>query len=143
MQQTARYILIATLLFFLPLSIPLFLIPIEKILPYPYIIEELVKFFLVLLILRISNKPFQIKLAIFTAFLFAFSENFFYLTNFISNENTLLFFWRFITTSLLHILTILIILVPSQKKYSLIFPALFLAIAIHYFYNRTASLFLP
>ena|SRR4030042_2083256 len=130
------YIFIAALLFFLTLIAPLLLIPIEKIFPYPHIIEEIFKAILVLFILKIPPKNFQIKLALFIGFLFAFSENFFYLPNFIESGNLGLFFQRFALASSLHILTILIILIPSQKRRYLIFPATIFAMVAHYFYNQ-------
>src|SRR4030042_4206450 len=134
MEKTERYILIAALLFFLTLIAPLLLIPIEKIFPYPYIIEEMAKAAFVLFIVRLPVKTFQIKLAVFIGFLFAFSENFFYLPNFIENGNLSLFFQRFALAGSLHILTILIILIPSQKRRYLIFPATIFAMVAHYFY---------
>jgi hypothetical protein len=131
-----NYIFVAALLFISTLIAPLALIPVEKVFPYPYAVEELVKIVFVLLILRFPPKTFQIKLAVFIGFLFAFSENFFYLPNFIENGDFCLFFQRFILTSLLHILTILIILFPAQKKRYLIFPAAILAMLAHYLYNQ-------
>lgn len=138
MEKINRYILIAILLFFLALIAPLIIIPMEKVLPYPYIIEEVVKVFFILLILRLPGRSFQIKLAIFIAFLLAFSENFFYLSNFIGSEISGLFFQRFILTSFLHTATALIILIPAQKDRRLILLALPLAIMVHYFYNQLA-----
>jgi hypothetical protein len=136
MNKKANYIFVAALLFFSALIAPLALIPVEKILPFPYIIEEILKAILVLFILKLSPKSFQIKLALFIGFLFAFSENFFYLPSFIENGNLDLFFQRFFLTSFLHILTILIILISSQKRRYLIFPAAILAMIVHYFYNQ-------
>lgn len=131
------------LFFLLPiiaLIAPVVLIPIEKIFPYPCIIEEIVKVIFVLFILCLPSKNFQIKLAIFIAFLFAFSENFFYLSNFVTSENTSLFFQRFVLTGALHISTVLIILIPAQKYRPLIFPAAILAIFVHYIYNQNIYL---
>jgi hypothetical protein len=136
MNKKIDYVLIAISLFFLALAGPLLLLPMEKAFPYPYIAEELAKVIFVILILRLPPRAFQIKLAVFIGFLFAFSENFFYLPSFIENGNFYLFFQRFTLTSLLHILTILIILIPSQKRRYLIFPAAILAMIAHYFYNQ-------
>lgn len=139
--KTQNYPLIATLIFVFSLVFPLLLLPVEKVLPYPYILEELSKAILIILILRIPSKNFQIKLAVFSAFLFAFSENFFYLATFIENGNLNLFLQRFILTSILHIITALIILLLSQKNSRLFFPAVFIAMLFHFFYNY-AILFL-
>ncbi len=142
MNKKTDYIFVAALLFFSALIAPLALIPVEKVLPYPYIIEEIFKIILVIFILKLSPKSFQIKLVIFIGFLFAFSENFFYLPNFIESGNFQLFFQRFVLASLLHVLTILIILIPSQKKRCLIFPATALAMVVHYFYNQMIVFFM-
>jgi hypothetical protein len=141
MKPRENYIQTAILLFFLALAAPLALIPIEKIFPYPYIAEELAKFALILLVLRLPSKIFQAKVAIFVAFLFAFSENFFYLSSFIGNGISSLFFYRFLLTSILHISTALIILIPIQKTRHLAVPALAAAISIHYLYNELAISF--
>ena len=127
------------LFFLLPilaLIAPIVLLPIEKILPYPYILEELAKTILVFLILTIAGKLFQIKLAIFIGFLFALSENIFYLSHSTLYASPIFFIERFFLTSALHILTTLIILLPAQKNRRLIFPAALLAILTHYFYNQ-------
>ena len=139
---TQNYPLIAIFIFIFSLAFPLLLLPIEKTLPYPYILEEVAKAILILLALRISSKNFQIKLAIFIAFLFAFSENFFYLSVFAQNESLPIFFQRFIITSLLHILTALIILLPSQKNSRLFFPAILIAMLFHFLYNHAILSFL-
>ena len=136
MDKKTDYIFVAVFLFLSALIAPIFLIPVEKVFPYPYAVEELMKVVFVLLILRLPPKSFQIKLAVFIGFLFAFSENFFYLPNFIESGNLSLFFQRFVFASLLHILAILIILIPSQKRRYLIFPAAILAMVAHYLYNQ-------
>jgi hypothetical protein len=141
MKKTDNYIPIAISLFFLALISPLLLIPLEKLIPYPYIVEELVKGVFVLLILCLPSKNFQIKLAVFIAFLFSFSENFFYLSNFIIDRNISSFFERFIFASLLHAITILIILLPSQKNSRLFFPAIFIAMLFHFLYNYMIPIF--
>jgi hypothetical protein len=114
---------------------------VEKILPYPYVIEEVVKIFFVLLILGLPGKIFQLKLAVFIAFLFAFSESFFYLSNFTEAGNAVGFIQRFFLVGFFHILTMLIILIPAQKKSWLIIPALFIVICLHYFFNQSVPLF--
>jgi hypothetical protein len=124
----------------LALIAPLILLPIEKIVSYPYILEEIFKVIMVFLILTIHGKPFQIKLAIFLAFFFAFSENFFYLSNPTLYGSPVIFIERFFLVSILHIFTVLIILIPSQKYRFLIFPSMLLAMFIHYFYNQSIIL---
>ena len=120
---------------------PIVLIPIEKVLPYPYILEEIVKVIMVFLILSTTGKIFQIKLATFAGFFFALSENIFYLSSPNLYTSPDIFLKRFFLVSLLHIITILAILIPSQKYRFLILPATLIAMFIHYFYNQNIMLF--
>lgn len=122
------------------LVLPLILIPVETIAPYPYVIEEIAKAILILQILKLSKRQNQLTLSLIMAFLFALSENIFYSTNFITNGILYSFWQRFLLTTILHILTGLIILLFSQKKAKLIAPATMLAILIHYFYNQLVLL---
>lgn len=136
MSQKKDYVFVAVFLFLLALISPLVLIPVEKYLPYPFIIEEITKAFFVILILGIFSNFFQIKLATFIAFIFSFSESLFYLSNFIEIRDLSGFFQRFFLTACLHILTILIIIIPSQKNRYLLIPALLVAIIVHFYYNQ-------
>jgi hypothetical protein len=115
---------------------PLFLIPLENSAPYPYFIEEIVKAMLIFNIIKFSSLKKQLKLTLVMAFLFAFSENMFYLINFISSGTLQGFCQRCLLTTTLHLLTAIIILLPSQKKLKLIIPATIIAMIIHYFYNQ-------
>lgn len=124
------------LILLLALVSPLLLLPLEKILPYPYIIEELLKAAFVLAIIHLPKKATQIKTVLLAAFLFALSENIFYLANFIDGQFISAFGKRFLLTAVLHILTAMIIFFPAQKKRALIVPGLLLAMLIHYFYNQ-------
>lgn len=118
------------------LILPLILIPLERFAPYPYVIEEIVKATLIYVILKNSSRQNQLKLSLVAAFLFALSENIFYSTNFIIGGILNSFWQRFMLTTSLHLLTAVIILLPSQKKLKLIVPATIFAMAIHYFYNQ-------
>ena len=138
--NAANYTYLSLVLPILALIAPIVLFPLEKVLPYPHILEELTKAFLVFLILAIPGKFFQIKLAVFIGFFFAFSENFFYLSSFIETENLTSFIQRFFLTGFFHILTMLIILISAQKYRYLIFPALLLAMLLHYTYNQNIPL---
>lgn len=122
------------------LILPLILIPIEIIIPYPYVIEEITKAVLILIILKNSKHQNQLGLTIIMAFLFALSENIFYSTDFIIDGIIYNFWQRFFLTTSLHSFTAVIILLPSQKKLKLIVPATMLAMVIHYFYNQLVLL---
>jgi hypothetical protein len=115
---------------------PLFLLPLEKILPYPFLIEEIFKAFVIFLIIKAVDWEKQTKVTLLFAFLFALSENLFYLGNFIALGLMDVFLKRFLLTIILHLLTSLIILFPAQKKLSLLPLGLILAILAHFLYNR-------
>jgi len=128
------------LVWLVALILPLILIPFEKLAPYPYVIEEIVKATLIYVILKNSDRQNQLKLSLVAAFLFALSENVFYSTNFITNGILYSFWQRFFLTTSLHLLTAVVILIPSQKRLMLIVPVTMLAIVIHYLYNQLALL---
>lgn len=122
------------------LILPLILIAVERIAPYPHIIEEIVKAILIFKILKSSKRQNQLTLTLIVAFLFALSENIFYSTNFIADSIFYNFWQRFLLTTSLHLLTAVIILLPSQRKLKLIVPATILAMVIHYSYNQLVLL---
>jgi len=140
MQKNYDNLSIIFLVYLAALILPLILIPIERIIPYPYVIEEITKAILILRILKASKPKSQLAITFIMAFLFALSENIFYSTNFIVNGILHTFWQRFLLTTNLHILTAVIILIPSQKKLKLIVPATILAMIIHYFYNQLVLL---
>lgn len=133
-----------SLAFFLPLASllsALLLLPLEKILPYPHIIEEITKTVLVFFVLVIPGKAFQFKLTILLGFLFALSENIFYLTNPQLYQFPLQFLQRIAVVSFFHIFTMLILLLAGQKKRWLIFPTLIFTMFLHFFYNQNIAYF--
>ena len=108
---------------------PFLLWPLEYFLPYPYIIEELFKVFVV----KFTNS--NAKSYILAGILFALTETILYSFNIKLFGRIGLFFVRFISTSLLHSITFLIIYKMSQKKNGIIFGFLISAL-IHFLYNR-------
>ncbi len=117
------------------LVFPFFLLLIEKFLPYPYIIEELFKFFL-------AKKSDTTKTAIILGVLFSFSEAIFYVFNpsysIISNPISLAV--RFLIVTPLHVTTILIMYYFSKviqvRHNKNLWPiGIILAILIHYIFN--------
>jgi hypothetical protein len=143
MHKEKNTALIAFLVCLTALISPLVLIPIEKAVPYPYIVEELFKAILIFYVIKLFDETIQTKLALLAGFLFSLSENVFYLANFISNGLYYSTFWqRSLLTTSLHLLTMTIILLPSQKRIYCIIPATIVAIIIHFLYNQTVlSLF--
>lgn len=115
---------------------PLVLMPIEGIAPYPFVIEEIVKAIFIFIIIKTCKRHNQLATVLLAVFLFALSENIFYSSNFITYGIFYSFWKRFLITTGLHLLTALIIFLPSQKRINLIVPATLLAIAVHYYYNQ-------
>jgi hypothetical protein len=124
----------------LAIIFPLVLLPVEAVFPYPYIIEELFKTLLVLMILKISGKTLQIKIATLLGFFFSASENIFYLSSPFLYASPIVFIERFFLVSSLHIFTILFILILTQKNRLFLFPAILLAMLAHYLYNQNVLL---
>lgn len=132
------------MIYFLPLGglvLPFFSWVVETVLPYPYIVEELGKFALVVLSWNIPGKSAKIKTIGLAGFFFALSENIFYLFNFSVYGSLSAFFLRLFLTSLLHIITSLVILIPTIKNKKLAIISLPLAILIHYLYNSLLLLY--
>lgn len=138
MLKKADDVTIIFLVFILAFIAPLILIPLEKILPYPHVVEEVAKAILIILILQLSSQKLQFKTSVLFGLIFATSENMFYLANFITNNLTEIFLQRVLLTTTLHVLTTIIIFLPSQKRKELIIPATILAIFTHFLYNKIA-----
>ncbi len=118
---------------------PFILWPIELYLPYPHIIEELAKTFLVWLILKIPTTGSRVWLAVSCGFLFAVSESTLYLFNIsqVGNIQTLII--RLALTIPLHILTIFIIFFFYSKSKKLALIGVLLAVLIHFSYNLSIN----
>jgi len=120
---------------------PFFLFFLEQLLPYPYIIEEVFKLLLVLVILKSksSNHSQPLTLALIASFLFTLTETVFYFFNFFPAQKLSPLLTRFGTTLTLHTLTTLIILFAAKKHRLLIPLSLGATIIIHYYYNQFIS----
>ncbi len=119
----------------LALIAPFVVWPIELLLPYPHIIEELAKAVLVFTLLNLPDRLTKIKLAILIGVLFAFSESVLYLFNIQLVGNIQTYFIRFLVTIPLHTITTLIILLPALKNKKLIIIGVVFASLIHYLFN--------
>jgi len=119
---------------------PFIIWPIELLLPYPYIIEEIAKGFLVFFAIDCAKRNIQVKIVLAAALLFTLSETVLYTLNIalVGDFSTLL--TRFILTTLLHSLTMLIILISGFKTKWLIPVGVLAAMLIHYFYNLSVGL---
>lgn len=114
---------------------PFLLWPIELLLPFPYIIEEVAKSTLIFRLLKLSNNFAKIKLTILIGVIFAVSETVLYLFNIYLVGDIKTFALRLIITVPLHVLTSLSILAPALLNRRLIVLGLIFAILLHYIFN--------
>ena len=123
------------------LAAPIFLLPLEKILPYPYIIEELAEYLLVILIVK--DNPEKDKrnwiYVLWAGLLFTFTESIFYIFNIFSLGRYWDFPVRLLLTGTLHVGTMLIMLWGIKKGKFTAVITLLVAIAVHYFFNLIIS----
>lgn len=108
---------------------PFLVWPVEFLFPYPYIVEELFKVFVVWF------GPKDYKVYLLGGFLFAFTETVFY------TMNTGFSLTRLFATSLLHSLTFLVIYWFASKNKGFIVVGLIFAMLIHFLYNLYIPLY--
>jgi len=118
---------------------PFILWPIELFLPYPHIIEELAKTFLVWMILKTPVNISPGWLTVSCGFLFAISESTLYLFNISQVGNTQTLITRLALTIPLHVLTILIIYFFYSKSKKLALIGVSLSVLIHFSYNLSIN----
>lgn len=114
---------------------PFLVWPVEIIFPYPYVVEELVKGFLVLFILKSSDKTIKIRLTILAGLFFAFSESVMYMSNIFLVGTLWTFIERLLLTIPLHVITMLIILFSGIRKKMFLPLGLIAAMLLHYCFN--------
>ena len=120
---------------FFCLFLPLVLFLIEIVIPVPFLVEELGKFFLILFFFR-KKLTSGFFLMLFAGVIFSLTEMIFYSERlFLGNEFLIL--KRFVFTGIFHSLTFVIFYLMGRKfgVFGLII-ALFLNILFHYFYNQ-------
>jgi hypothetical protein len=110
---------------------PFPLLIIEKLLPFPFIIEELFKLFVVTSTPQKNNWLLPVVLGI----VFSFSESILYVVNFFQLGNFENLPLRLVLTTSLHTFTFLLMYCFRSKKTSL-FIALVVSMVIHFYYNQ-------
>ncbi len=115
---------------------PFVLWPLELFLPYPYIIEELLKAVGVLLLLSLPSRKSQFLLALLVGGLFSLSESILYVFNLLLVGTIHTVFLRLVCTSFLHIGTLILMLSFSTINKRLLFIGVLLSIFIHFWYNQ-------
>ena len=119
------------------LTAPLFLLPIERFLPYPHFIEEAVKLLIVLMIIKAARQEKErFTVWVFMAgFLFAVSESILYLMNIFALGNFMLLPQRLLLTGILHTSTMMLMYFLGRKNYAGLAVGFVGAVLIHYFFN--------
>ena len=118
------------------LFLPYLLWPIERILPYPHIIEEAAKAGVILYLLNQDlKKRDKITLSLLIGVAFGLTEGIFYIGNILMVGNLNTFALRLIITIPFHALTSFVILFPAFYKKYLIVAGLIAAVFLHYFFN--------
>ena len=113
--------------------LPFFCWAVERVLPYPHLVEEVAKAVLVIFVIGRESKAWY--QAILAGIFFAFTETVFYSFNLLPAGNYSVVLIRLTLTTLLHILTYLLITGFYKWDKRLIVVGLLLAILIHYYYN--------
>lgn len=126
--------------FIISLAGPFFLLPLETVSDISWILEELLKIFVVYIIYTQKEKTINQKvlLVLLAGALFALSESMLYLTNLFNIGNLSLFPFRIVLTGILHMFTALLYLLAFEKNRLLIIVALLIGIAAHFAYNYFA-----
>lgn len=119
------------------LTAPIFLLPIERFLPYPHFIEEAVKLLIVLMIIKAARQEKErFTVWVFMAgFLFAVSESILYLMNIFALGNFMLLPQRLLLTGILHTSTMMLMYFLGRKNYAGLAVGFVGAVLIHYFFN--------
>lgn len=119
------------------LSSPLPLLIVERFLPYPAIIEEVVKLIFVSLIISSSRKKLQYPYAfvVLAGLLFTFSESMFYLMNYFATSQVERFLTRMSLTGTMHVATCVVLYTFGLRGKFATVIGLMCAIAIHALFN--------
>ncbi|OGM14286.1 hypothetical protein A3A76_00205 [Candidatus Woesebacteria bacterium RIFCSPLOWO2_01_FULL_39_23] len=118
------------------LFLPFVLWPVEKLLPFPFLVEELVKVIYILLIIKEEEATKERLIsATVVGVLFALSESFFFLLNIqaVGTPSTLV--TRLVLTLPLHVVTTVLIMLPTLLNKKLIILGFILAATLHFLFN--------
>lgn len=116
--------------------LPFLVWPLELVLPYPYLVEEVAKLLVVCcLISTVSNKPQRIYIAIACGVMFSISELVFYLMNIALVGGISTIFGRFLVTAPMHTLTFVILTLGLNNGRYWLSVALLVSICVHYLFN--------
>lgn len=109
---------------------PFLIWPVELFLPYPYIIEELFKAFVVYF-----NRSLRIGTFVIAGLLFAVTETVLYSININILGSVNFMILRFISSTLLHSTTFVVIYLFAKRSKRLVSIGFLVSMTIHFFYN--------
>ncbi|MEA3399224.1 MAG: PrsW family glutamic-type intramembrane protease [Patescibacteria group bacterium] len=138
--KTNQFFIVPKIIFIVlaGLVLPLLLISLIKFTGYSEIIEEIVKVLVVLfLILKLPTWKAQIFGGIIFGLLFSVSENIFYLNNIFQLGDFSIFWQRFLWTTPMHIITVLVMVFAGLAGKRWIVLGLGGAIILHVLFNVT------
>lgn len=124
------------------LFVPFLLWPVELVVGYPYIVEELAKAILVTVLVTHLVRSNQRSTIVLLAISWSLSETVLYIFNLSQFSSPLWLGLRLLTTSLMHTLTFLIMLTLAQTNRWLLVGGLIMGILIHYYYNSLIAPYL-
>ncbi len=119
---------------------PFALLPVEMLLPFPFIVEEIAKASLLIPLLSIKRTSQQVQLAILVGIFFTLSESVLYLFNIYATGTPMLFIQRLLLTGTLHTGTILTMFFVTKIDRRLLPIGVIITMIIHFFYNQYISL---
>lgn len=124
--------------------LPFLLWPVEFLLPYPVVVEELAKLLLVVYILN-DEEFSSVKIVIVSGILFSITESVLYVFDILSiteSNFALMFTQRLLMTGVMHTLTMVVMFVLIKKDRRLLPVGLGVGMIIHFVYNSlVASIF--
>ncbi len=119
---------------------PFALLPVEMLLPFPFVVEEIAKASLLIPLLSVKRINQQIQLAILVGIFFTLSESVLYLFNIYATGTPMLFIQRLLLTGALHTGTILTMFFVTKIDRRLLPIGVIITMIIHFFYNQYISL---
>lgn len=117
--------------------IPIILIPIESIIPYACIVEEIVKFGLVFGLAK--TKKNHLVAPLLAGFLFNLTETFLYIPNIIKIGDPTLLIKRLLITGFMHMFTTTLMYLGVRKNIYFGILSLIIATSIHCLFNYLFS----
>lgn len=121
----------------LALFVPFLLVFVEVVFPFPFIVEELVKLIMIMILVRrVGAENLTIVGVAMIGLIFGLSETVFYITDaFLLGSSSAIVIRLFVTVPM-HILTVIIMFIIGRKKKIWWVVGYVVAVIIHYTFNQ-------